>query len=149
MHDKEISIFTEGLKQAQDEFFIDSIEVFHKLIDAYPDSELADDAIYNIGLCFFQMNQFVKAIEFFNKGINNYPDATISILDGGNEFGKTAAKCYFAIVNCHLAMGNLEKAKENAATIANFSNSYVVVEDKKQSFADLANNAINVYMNNV
>ena len=146
MHDKEIAIFTEGLKQAQDEFFIDSIEVFHKLIDAYPDSELADDAIYNIGLCYFQMNQFVKAIEFFNKVINNYPDATISILDGGNEFGKTAAKCYFAIVNCHLAMGDLENAKEQAATIAKFPNSYVVVEDTKQSFADLAKNSIDIYM---
>tara|TARA_B110000046_G_scaffold173791_1_gene196801 strand:+ start:845 stop:1288 length:444 start_codon:yes stop_codon:yes gene_type:complete len=147
MHDKEISIFTEGLKQAQDEFFIDSIEVFHKLIDAYPDSELADDALYNIGLCYFKMNQPVKSIEFFNKVINNYPDATISILDGGKEFGKTAAKCYFAIVNCHLAMGDLEKAQ--AVNIADYPNSYVVAENGKQSFEDLANNAIKTYITNI
>ena len=149
MHDKEITLFTNGLKFAQDEFFLDSINDFNKVVEDYPDSELADDALYNIGLCYFQMNQFVKAIEFFNKVINNYPDATISILDGGNEFGKTAAKCYFAIVNCHLAMGDLEKAKEHAASASNFPNSYVVVEDKKLLFADLANNAINVYMNNI
>ena len=58
MHDIEINSFTEGLKLAKDEFYIDAIDVFNKLINDYPDSELADDALYNMALCFFKMNQF-------------------------------------------------------------------------------------------
>jgi len=147
MHDIEINSFTEGLKLAKDEFYIDAIDVFNKLINDYPDSELADDALYNMALCFFKMNQFSKAIEFFNKVIHEYPHATISILDGGNEFGKTAAKCYLAIVNCSLAMGDVEKAKETADQISEFENSYILIEDVKHSFYDLAKNAIQTYIN--
>ncbi|MBM55344.1 MAG: hypothetical protein CMB32_02170 [Euryarchaeota archaeon] len=147
MHDIEINSFTEGLKLAKDEFYIDAIDVFNKLINDYPDSELADDALYNMALCFFKMNQFSKAIEFFNKVIHEYPHATISILDGGNEFGKTAAKCYLAIVNCNLAMGDVETAKETADQISEFENSYILIEDVKHSFYDLAKNAIQTYIN--
>ena len=147
MHDIEINSFTEGLKLAKDEFYIDAIDVFNKLINDYHDSELADDALYNMALCFFKMNQFSKAIEFFNKVIHEYPHATISILDGGNEFGKTAAKCYLAIVNCNLAMGDVEKAKETADQISEFENSYILIEDVKHSFYDLAKNAIQTYIN--
>ena len=127
MHDKEITLFTNGLKFAQDEFFLDSINDFNKLVEDYPDSELADDALYNIGLCYFSMLQFEKAIRLFEKVITDYPDATISILDGGNEFGKTAAKCYYAIVNCYLAMSKINKAKENVLLSKKFSNSSLVV----------------------
>lgn len=147
MHDQEISLFTEGLKLAQDEFYIDAIEVFNNLIKDFADSELADDALYNMALCFFKMNQFPKAIENFNRVITDYPHATISILDGGNEFGKTAAKCYLAIVNCNLAMGELDKANENSDKIAEFENSYIVIDDQKQTFSDLAKNAIQTYIN--
>ena len=54
------------------------------------------------------MNNFTKAIDSFEKVITEYPDGTISILDGGNEYGKTAAKCHYAIVNCYLALGNID-----------------------------------------
>jgi len=149
MHDKEIKLFTEGLKQAHNEFYLDAVKEFQKLVDDCPDSELADDALYNIGLCYFNINQFEKAISFFNKVITDYPDATISILDGGNEFGKTAAKCHYAIVNCCLALGNIGKAKEHAAITINYPNSYVKAEDEKRLFADLASNAMAKYLKNV
>jgi len=147
MHDKEITLFTNGLKFAQDEFFLDSINEFKSLTVEYPDSELADDALYNIGLCYFNMQQFEKSIGFFETVINEYPEGTISILDGGNEFGKTAAKCYYAIVNCYLAMSNINKAKENVLLSKKFSNSYVLVDNTKKSFYDLSENAINTYLN--
>ena len=41
------------------------------------------------------MNNFTKAIDSFEKVITEYPDGTISILDGGNEYGKTAFKCHY------------------------------------------------------
>ena len=146
MHDKEITLFTNGLKFAQDEFFLDSINDFNKIVEDYPDSELADDALYNIGLCYFSMQQFEKAIRLFEKVITDYPDATISILDGGNEFGKTAAKCYYAIVNCYLAMSKINKAKENVLLSKKFSNSYVLVDNTKKSFYDLSEHALTTYL---
>ena len=147
MHDKEITLFTNGLKFAQDEFFLDSINEFQMLVNEYPDSELTDDALYNIGLCYFHVGQFEKSIGFFEKVINDYPEATISILDGGNEFGKTSAKCYYAIVNCYLAMSNIDKAKENVILSKNFPNSYILIDEKKKTFSDLSENAINTYLN--
>ena len=85
MHDKEITLFTNGLKFAQDEFFLDSINEFNKLVEDYPDSELADDAYFNIGLCYFEMNHFIKAIEFYNVVINDYPDSGDS---GFSDYGE-------------------------------------------------------------
>ena len=147
MHDKEITLFINGIKHAQDEFFLDSISEFQLLVDQFPDSELADDALYNIGLCYFNMHQFEKSVNFFETVIHNYPDGTISILDGGNEFGKTAAKCHYAIVNCYLAMANIEKAKENVLLSKNFPDSYVLVDEIKKSFSDLAESAMTTYVN--
>lgn len=148
MHDKEITLFTNGLKFAQDEFFLDSINEFKSLILKYPGSELADDGLYNIGLCYFNMQQFEKSIEYFETVIKDYPDGKISILDGGNEYGKTAAKCYYAIVNCYLAMSNIDKAKETALLSNKFTDSYVLVDNNtKKSFYDLAQNALSIYMN--
>ena len=82
MHDNEIALFTNGLKYAQNEFFLDSINEFRNIIHKYPDSELADDALYNIGLCYFNMQQFDKSISYFETVIKDYPEGTISILDG-------------------------------------------------------------------
>lgn len=147
MHDNEIALFTNGLKYAQNEFFLDSINEFRNIIHKYPDSELADDALYNIGLCYFNMQQFDKSISYFETVIKDYPEGTISILDDGNEFGKTSAKCYYAIVNCYLAISNIEKAKENVLLLKRFPDSYVLFNDNtKKSFYDLAENAITTYV---
>ena len=99
-YNKQLSLLKEDHKKlratikkfAQDEFFLDSINEFRNIIHKYPDSELADDALYNIGLCYFNMQQFDKSISYFETVIKDYSEGTISILDGGNEFGKTSAK---------------------------------------------------------
>jgi tetratricopeptide (TPR) repeat protein len=147
MHDKEIKLFTNGLKFAQDEFFLDSIKEFQSLVNEYPDSELADDALYNIGLCYFHVGQFENAIQTFFKVIQEYPDSTISILDGGNEFGKTAAKCHYSIMNCYLALGNVEKAKKHIEELSSFIDSYKVINNQKNSFHSIAKEAYNTYEN--
>lgn len=147
MHDKEINIFTQGLKFAQDEFYLDAVTEFQKLIDDIPDSELADDSQYNIGLCYYSMNNFKKAIVSFEKVIDEYPDGTISILDGGNEYGKTAAKCHYAIVNCYLALGEINKAKLHSDKLDEFNDSYVLNDDKKIFFSELAKISIEKFKN--
>jgi tetratricopeptide (TPR) repeat protein len=139
MHDKEIQYFSEGLNLAKNEFYLDAINKFKMLIDEYPQSDLADDALYNVGLCYFKMKQFELAIETFNQVINNYPDATISALDNVNEFGKTAAKCHYGCFQCYLILNKKENAEEEIKNLKSFNqNTYVIVNDKKISFENLA-----------
>ena len=149
MHNKEIQLFTKAIQLAKDEFYLDAIPILHRLIEDFNDSELVDDALYNIGLCYFNMNQFEKAIEFFQEVITQYPCATISILDGGNEFGKTAAKCYYAILNCFLGMGKLNEAMEIVSSLDEYNETYIVINDKKNSYKELAVRAIELYKQNV
>jgi tetratricopeptide (TPR) repeat protein len=140
MHDKEIQYFTEGLNLAKDEFYLDSINKFKMLIDEYSQSDLADDALYNIGLCYFKIKQFDQAIETFNQVITNYPDATISALDSGNEFGKTAAKCHYGIFQCFLFKDKLDEANNELKKLKPFNhNTHVLIEGEKVSFEELAN----------
>jgi len=146
MHEKEINYFTTGLQLANDEFYLDAMNQFRSLVTEFPDSELCDDAIFNLGLCFFQMNQFEKAIEQYERVINDYPEATISILDGGNEYGKTSAKCWYAIMNCYLGTGNIEKAESVINELDQYPESYIQMEDGQQkTFKELAKNSLNVY----
>ena len=88
---------------------------------------------------------FEKAIRLFERVITDYPDATISILDGGNEFGKTAAKCHYAIVNCYLALNELDNAKKELDKLKIYTASYMLVEEKKITFYQYAERAINIY----
>ena len=145
MHKIEVELFVKGLENAKEEFYIDSINEFKKLIHDFPDSELCDDALYNIGLCYFELKQLLKSIEIFEKAINHYPDSTISILEGGNEFGRTAAKAYYGIVNCYLAMGNKEKAESILDYLDEYDDSYVIANNNNITFKDLSLEVINKF----
>lgn len=144
MHDKEIQYFSEGLQQAKQEFYLDAINKFQLLIDEYPNSDLADDAQYNIGLCYFKMKQIEQAIEAFKQVIINYPDASISSLDNASEFGKTAAKCHYGIFQCLLLIGKEEEAKKELEKLKPFNqNTYVLIDEKKINYEELAKEIIN------
>ncbi len=146
MHEKEIQLFTNAIQMAKDEFYLDAIQKLEQLIKEFKDSELVDDAYYNIGLCYFNMNQFERAIELFQKVIHQYPDATISILDGGNEFGKTAAKCHYATMNCFIGMGRMDLALDILNALDDYPDSYAVVDSgEKKTFKELAEKALNIY----
>lgn len=148
MHKLEVELFVKALNNAKDEFYFDSINDFKKLINDYPDSELCDDALYNIGLCYFELKQFSTAIETFEKVINYYPESTISILEGGHEFGRTAAKAYYGIVNCYLANGNILKAESIVDYLDDYEDSYVTLDnDNKTSYKKLCKDLINNFKN--
>lgn len=148
MHDKEIQYFTEGLQQAQQEFYLDAINKYQVLIDEYPNSDLADDALFNIGLCYFKMKQLEQAIEAFNQVIINYPDASISSLDNANEFGKTAAKCHYGIFQCLLLQGSKEEAKKELEKLKPFNqNTYILFDGEKVSFEKIAIEMFNQFKN--
>lgn len=149
MHQEEILLFSEAQNLVKDEFYFDAIEVFSNLIKKYPDSELTDDAFFNIGLCYFQLNQFQNAITNFNKVIEEFPDATISILDGGKEFGRTSAKCYYAIINCYLGLKKFDDIQDILQKLDSYEDSYVrISENEKYTFKQLAEKSINIYNSN-
>ena len=98
----------------------------------------------------FNMNQFEKAIELFQKVIRQYPDATISILDGGNEFGKTAAKCHYALMNCFLGLGKVHLAMDVLNSLNDFPDSYLINESgEKVTFKELAHKALNFFTKSI
>jgi tetratricopeptide (TPR) repeat protein len=145
VHEKEIQYFADAFQLAHDKFYIDAINQFNKLIDEFPDSDLADDALLNIGLCYYTMSQFEKSIEILNYLIQHYPEATISALNDSNEYGKTAAKAHYLIVQCYIGLGDIEKAKTYIPIIDGYSDSYVVTKDGNSSFSELAEQAIQTY----
>ena len=145
MHEKEIEYFLEGLKYINGSFFVDAIEQFKTLVNEFPDSDLADDAEYNISLCYFEMNQFDSAIQNLQRLIQDYPKATITVLGAGNEFGRTAAKAYLLMINCYLALGELEKTKEIVSLIEPYHDSYIINDGVRVSYHELAKKAIDLY----
>lgn len=126
MREKEIQLFTKAMQLATDEFYLDAIGILNQLVDEFPESELVDDAYYDIGLCYFNMNQFQTAIEIFQKVINEFPEATISVLIGDKEYGKTAAKCYYALMNCYLGLNDRRNALAMIEELSNYKDSYII-----------------------
>lgn len=145
MHELEIGYFLEGLKFIQGKFFIDAIEQFKKIVTDFPDSELADDAEYNVSLCYFELNQFDSAILNLKKLIVDYPGATITILGAGNEFGRTAAKSYLLMINCYLALGELEKTSEILSLMEPYNDSYIITDGVRVTYHDLAKKTIDLF----
>jgi len=145
MHEIEIEYFLEGLKYIKNKFYIDAMEQFKKIIKEFPDSELTDDAEYNISLCYYELNQFDSSIVTLKKLIKDCPDATITVLGAGNEFGRTVAKSYLLMINCYLALGKIEKSKEILTVLEKYSDSYVLTDGEKVTYYDLGKKAISVY----
>jgi len=148
MHDKEIIYFTEALHFIQQDFYVDAIGKFKTLIDEFPESDLADDAYYNIGLCYYNLRQFEKAISTFQYLITTYPEGGISVLEGGKEFGKTAAKAYYGILNCCLGLGKSDEAEKLIPVIRNYNSStYLLINNEKTTFEELAKKSLKIFYN--
>ena len=141
--EEEINLFTKSLKFAIDEFYFDSINSFLKFNHEFPESELVDDSLYNIGLCYYHLNQIENSIKYFQIVIDEYPDSTISVLNGGNEYGKTPAKCLFSIINCYLKINDLTKIESLLSDLLKYPDSYIVDDNgNKKSFYELSKNII-------
>jgi len=145
MHDEEIISFTDSIQLAQNKFYVDAIHKFQGLIEKYPESDLADDGMFNIGLCYYEMCQFQNGIDTIEAMIEKYPDSTISALEDGNEFGKTAAKGYYLIIQCYIGLSDIDKAKSYLENIKKFDSSYIMQGQEKITFYDLSISAIDAY----
>jgi tetratricopeptide (TPR) repeat protein len=145
MREKEVEYFTEAFKLTQNQFYVDAISKFKKLIIEYPESDLADDALYNIGFCYYEMNQFQMSIQILEEMIGKYPDATITAIEGGNAFGKTAAKAYYLIVQCHIGNKNIKKAESIIPILDKHSDTFILNNEEKIYFSDLAQQSIKTF----
>jgi hypothetical protein len=77
--------------------------------------------------------------------IKKFPDATITALESGDDFGKTAAKAYYLIVQCYIGLGDIQKAESYIPILENYPNTYVIKNSEKLSFAQLAKELITKY----
>jgi tetratricopeptide (TPR) repeat protein len=118
-------LFAAASQLVQQQLLFDAMRQFMDITRLYPDHELADDALYNAGLCHFHMNSFKSAILIFRELIQNYPDATIYPDDNTREFGRTAAKAHYSIINCYLGLNEVEEAKKELAILSDFDDAYV------------------------
>jgi TolA-binding protein len=59
-------------------FFDESIEVCERLVKEFPNSELADDAAYTIGVSLKEKKSYSRAIKAFRDFILDYPESDLS-----------------------------------------------------------------------
>lgn len=105
--------------------------------------ELADDALFNVGICFLNMRLYHDAVAYFTKVIQGYPQATIAAVGGAPEFGRTAAKAHYGRLRAHLALGDRPAAEKDLEALKDFKDSYVLdPAGRKRTFLDLGREAL-------
>jgi outer membrane protein assembly factor BamD (BamD/ComL family) len=139
----ELALFVAAVNLADQGLFIDALYQFREIVRKYPASALADDALFNAGLCQFHLNAFEAAIGFFRTVINDYPAADIYTYGNYREYGKTAAKCHYAIINCYLGLGQTENAAGELQRLAAYPDAYTESNlGEKITFYELAQKAL-------
>ncbi len=68
----DLRIYESGMAFLLNKNYPEAVKEFQTLVDQYPDSEKADDALLEIGKYHYLMGEKDKALEYFNKIINNY-----------------------------------------------------------------------------
>lgn len=133
-------MFLQALQHVEAECYVDAITSFRSIVETEPSDSLADDAMFNVGLCYLKIQQVARAREAFSKVLSDYPDATIDHVPGQREFGRTAAKALLALVDLSLAEANRTQALEYAEKLRDYSDSYILVGDSghRRTFDQLA-----------
>lgn len=145
MSKEEIVSFAEILELIKQDFYLDAITALKNFIEMYPCSDVTAAALYDISLCYYETNQFEKSIPTLKEIIRDYPNIPITVLKIHNEFGAIAAKSYYLLVNCHLALGQIERARRLLSKIKSYRDSYTVKNGQKITYLSLAEKAITVY----
>ena len=128
---------------AQNGFMFDAVQRFYDVVARDKEGDLADDALFNAGICFLNMRLYHDAVATFTKVIQGYPDATICALGGARESGRTAAKAHYGRLKAHLALGDRSGAQKDLETLKGFKDSHVVdAKGRKRTFHDLGVEAI-------
>ncbi|MCP3901042.1 MAG: tol-pal system protein YbgF [Desulfobacteraceae bacterium] len=68
-----ILLYKEGRSALIEEEYNNAIKLFSEFLERYPHNDLADNALYWIGECYYAVTDFEKAIEIFKKVVEKYP----------------------------------------------------------------------------
>ncbi len=145
MAEDPLQYFGEAISLVHDGFYMDAIERLQTLVNRFPESDLADDALYNVALCYYELNQFTEAESHLVYLRDAYPDAQIDSQSALDEHGRTAARAHYLSANCSLAQGHIGQAEASVTALQDYSDSYVIKDGKRIAYGDLAQNAIDLY----
>lgn len=136
------ALFLQGVEMSQHGFLFDAIENF-KIVATVPRSPWADDALFNVGLCYLQMKLYGEAISTFADVIERFPRSKIAQVGDAKEFGRTAAKAHLGRVHAFLAIGDRDAAEQETALLRPMKDSFVKGPGRrKRSFYTLAREAL-------
>lgn len=99
-------LFYEGDKCFSQGKFNEAIELYQKVVDNYPDSPIAPQALTTIGACYVYKDDIQKAIEVARKILEKYPD-----WEGANG-------SYFCLGYGYANLRDYENAAKNFKTAA-------------------------------
>ena len=138
--DEATTKFSEAVTLATENLAADALHAFHEVVERWPDHDLADDALYNVGACYLALNQFQRAEEMFGELVERYPDATIATnMNGGRESGRTAAKAWLGTVSARLGQGDVDGARQACEELEAFADSKITpAPGIERSFHDIA-----------
>ncbi len=131
--------FAEAIERAMQGYLFDAIALFHDVVRSDRRSEVADDALFNVGACCLQMHLYNDAEKAFTQVLDQYPDATIHAVAGGQEVGRTAAKALLGRYRARRMLKDSAGAAADRDALQGYSDSYVVNPDGKRiTFFELA-----------
>ncbi|MBI2930356.1 MAG: tetratricopeptide repeat protein [Planctomycetes bacterium] len=136
-------VFEQAVGFASTGYVFDAIAAFKKSAETDPRGALADDAYYNIGLCYFELKLYHEAIEYFTRVIQGYPQATIHATAGAQESGRTAAKAHLGRLRAYLALGRRDEAQKELDELNKYPDSSVLdAQGVRKTFYELALEAL-------
>ena len=68
-------LFKQGMQQVKQNKMKEAIQSFIQFTRENPESGLADNAYYNLGICYKRLNDYIKAIVFFRIVLQQYPNS--------------------------------------------------------------------------
>jgi tol-pal system protein YbgF len=98
-------LYIDGYAQLNSGNYSKAEQEFGEFLARSPESDLADDAQYWMGECYFSQKDYHRAILEFRKVIDQYP------------FGNRVPHAFLKVGLSYLALGDKERAAENLETV--------------------------------
>jgi tol-pal system protein YbgF len=95
-----VQLYKEGQEALRAGHHDQAAKIFRELVRRFPDHDLADNAQYWLGECFYARKQFVEALPEFRQVVARYP------------LGNKAPDALLKLAYCALALGDLAKGRE-------------------------------------
>jgi len=93
-------LYKKGFDAYIKERYEEAMTYFKQYAEQYPESPLADNAIFWCGECYYRMNNYSAAIIWFEKILDQYPDSD------------KAPAALLELVNCYRKIGKYKEAQK-------------------------------------